>query len=224
VPCFLIVAATQAEVKPLLNHFNITVQGAEGLFVSETGPENVSVLITGVGMVNTAWYLGKCSEKSFDLVLNIGICGAFHKEIKTGEIVNVVTDVICEMGAEDGEDFIPYKKLNLGGTNEYKNSSGITFHAIEQLRKAKGITVNKVHGNEEQIKKAMARFQPDVESMEGAAFLRGCASFDNYYQLRAVSNHVEKRDKSKWNMALAVNNVNEFVIQLITELQIKPTP
>jgi hypothetical protein len=36
--------------------------------------------------------------------------------------------------------------------------------------------------------------------------------------LRAVSNYIEKRNKSKWNMGLAIENLNGCTIQLIEEL------
>ena len=42
--------------------------------------------------------------------------------------------------------------------------------------------------------------------MEGAAFFAGCRRFNNYMQIRAVSNRVEKRDKDKWNIPLAIEN------------------
>lgn len=38
---------------------------------------------------------------------------------------------------------------------------------------------------------------------------------DNRIQIRAISNYVEKRDKSKWNMPLAINNLNEFLIEFV---------
>jgi futalosine hydrolase len=55
--------------------------------------------------------------------------------------------------------------------------------------------------------------------MEGAAFFAGCIDFEaDYIQIRAISNYVEKRDKSKWNLPLAIQNLNNELIQLITQL------
>lgn len=215
---FLIVAATKFEVAPLLEHFKITIPNEEGLFKADTEPD-LSVLITGVGMVNTAYHLGRSSHNLFDHVINIGVCGAFKRSIKIGEVVNVIEDTLSEMGAEDDTLFIKYTDMNLGGTNVYHSHFTTHNAKLNDLKKVKGITVNKVHGNDESIKKISADFNADVESMEGAAFFRGCSRLsENYYQIRAISNYVEKRDKSKWNMPLAINNLNDFVVTLVTDL------
>ncbi len=217
-PKFLIVAATKFEIAPLLERFKITIHNEEGLFMADTEP-NLSVLITGVGMVNTAYHLGRSSHNLFDHVINMGVCGAFNHSIKIGEVVNVIEDTLSEMGAEDDTLFIKYADMNLGGTNIYHSNFTTDNAKLNDLKKVKGITVNKVHGNNESIKKISADFNADVESMEGAAFFRACARLsENYYQIRAVSNYVEKRDKSRWNMPLAINNLNDFVVTLITDL------
>lgn len=217
-PKFLIVAATKEEIHPLIKHFNVALEGAEGLFESDSEIE-LSVLITGVGMVNTAYYLGRYSHNLYDYIINAGICGAFNRSIKIGEVVNVVEDSFSEMGAEDDKGFIKYVDLNLGGKTIFQNQVTVDFTYLDELKKVKGITVNKVHGNEESIKTITKLFAPDIESMEGAAFFRGCSRLsENYFQVRAVSNYVEKRDKSKWDIPLAINNLNNFCITLINDL------
>lgn len=218
-PKFLIVAATKFEVETLLNHFNVKAIGHEGAFMSE-GEIDLSVIITGVGMVNTAYYLGRHSHNLFDHVINIGICGAFNRDLKIGEVVNVTEDGLSEMGAENDMEFIKYEDLNLGGTNHYYNQIQFENADLNDLKKVKGITVNTIHGNGESIKKIVSMYAPDVESMEGAAFFSGCRRLsENYFQLRGISNYVEKRDKSQWNIPLAINNVNNFAIKLIEDLK-----
>jgi len=223
VPKFLIVAATKPEVRPILTQFNIAVNSDEGLFKSHSSQIDVSVLITGIGMVNTAFYLGKYVNEEFTNIINLGICGAFNRNIKIGEVINVHSDIISEMGAENDKDFIKISDLNLG-TNVFY-SSDFNLAVLDDpiaigLKKVKGITVNKVHGNDESIAKVISLYAPDVESMEGAAFFRACKDFNGkFIQLRAVSNYVEKRDKSKWNIPLAIENVNEFVIKLIDQFK-----
>jgi futalosine hydrolase len=219
VPRFLVVAATKAEALPLLNQFSITMQEETGMFVNEVSPGNVSVLITGVGMVNTAYYMGRYAGSEFDHVINVGICGSFNRKIKIGEVVNVVSDTISEMGAETEDEFIHFAELNLGGTNIYHNRTRYSYKPLNSLKKVSGITVNTVHGNEESIRRVMDEFHPTVETMEGAAFLRCCETFKSYYQVRGVSNYVEKRDRGKWDIPLAINNVNEFVIKMIHTME-----
>lgn len=169
-------------------------------------------------MVNTAFELGKHWQSSFDSVLNVGIAGAFKRDISLGECVFVAQDVLAEMGAEDGDDFIFYKDLNLGGSNEYSAKYQQQFPVLNGLKKVKGITVNKVHGSETNIQKNIQLFNADVESMEGAAFYRaGLHMAPIVVQIRSISNRIEKRDKSKWQIPLAIQNLNQLLIQLIEQ-------
>ncbi len=217
-PHILIVAATPFEVQPLLEKYSIILTG-DGLvesYVSDT--RQLSVLITGVGMVNTAYQIGRNSHTIYDAIINVGICGAFDTHLKLGQVVNVTKDELSEMGAEDGDEFIKYKDLELSGTSVYESKWIMRSKEIAELKTVKGITVNKVHGNEENIERIKKLFSPDVESMEGAAFLAACKGVSNYTQIRAVSNYVEKRDKSKWEIKLAVSNLNTKVLNILTEL------
>lgn len=233
----LIVAATTFEVKPLLDFLEIEkpVVGMNKAF-KDLGTCDVHVLITGIGMVNTALMVGRHTLAHFDLVINAGVCGAFDKNRPLGQLVNVTEDILSEMGAEDGDEFITYDKLNLEGEHAFKNQYVIKNDLIDVLPKVKGITVNTIHGNEQSIEKIKLLYNPDVESMEGAAFFAATENSeknynqiffenkptsvsvppsDNRIQIRAISNYVEKRDKSKWNMPLAINNLNEFLIEFV---------
>jgi len=54
--------------------------------------------------------------------------------------------------------------------------------------------------------------------MEGAAFHYACLKEKvPYAEIRSISNYVEKRDRSKWNIPLAIKNLNDFFIVLLNE-------
>lgn len=235
----LIVAATTYEVKPLLQFLEITnpVLGMNRLLKKMENCD-VHILITGIGMVNTAFMIGRHTLSHFDLVINVGVCGAFNRDLEIGQLVHITEDVLSEMGAEDGDYFLTYDKLNLDGEHIFKNDYSIKNELIDKLPKVKGITVNTIHGNEQSIDKVKKLYNPDVESMEGAAFFIATQNSgknfeqiifenkltsisvpasDNCIQIRAISNYVEKRDKSKWNMPLAIENLNEFLIDFIKQ-------
>ena len=70
--------------------------------------------------------------------------------------------------------------------------------------------MNTASGNQRTIDQLMANVSADVESMEGAGFVRAALmSSIPAIQVRAVSNYVEPRDRSKWNIPLAIKNLNE---------------
>jgi futalosine hydrolase len=216
----LIVSATVLEVKPLLDFLEIK-DPTIGINQSKKALNNhdIKVLITGVGMVNTALMMGKHMNSTIDLAMNAGVCGAFNKNRSLGEVLLVTKDIISEMGAENDSDFLTFEQLKLPGQTKFELNNLPKCLVNSKLQTAAGITVNTVHGNNDTINKVLNLFSPDVESMEGAAFFAGCIDFEaDYIQIRAISNYVEKRDKSKWNLPLAIQNLNNELIQLITQL------
>ena len=174
--------------------------------------KDCDVMFTGVGMVNTAFYLTKkLSEKPYDLVINMGVAGSFSDEIKIGDVVEVVEDIFSEIGFENGNSFSEFTNFRI--ENYFK------VNAKTNLKKAKGITVNTVHGNEKTIAKIVSRLTPDVESMEGAACFMVCEKFEiPCIQIRAISNKVEKRNTENWNLPLAISNLNTEVEKIIDSL------
>jgi futalosine hydrolase len=213
----LIVSATQFEVYPLLDFLGIAMPttGMNNANI-DFEDKDIQVLITGVGMVNTAFMMGRYIHSLYDIVINVGVCGAFDRNLQLGQLVRVTSDVLSEMGAEDGEVFLTYDQLNLPGEHVFSENYSISNSLINSLKNVKGITVNAVHGNELNIEKVQQLYHPDVESMEGAAFFAGCVrAGGDVLQIRAISNYVEKRDKSKWQMPLAIKNLNDFLINFI---------
>jgi len=217
----LIVAATKFEIKPLLNKIGLsdTYIQTGYMYDGEYNNTRIDILITGVGMVNTAYTMARYINSNYDYCINAGVAGSFNYDIEIGEVVNVVKDELCEMGAENDNDFIKWEDMALGGKSVFSYEDITTLANVNALKKVKGITVNTVHGNTSSIMKVKQLFSPDVESMEGAAFFRSCErSIDYAVQIRAISNYVEKRDKNKWNMPLAINNLNETLIKIINEI------
>lgn len=206
----LLVAATKAEIEPFLTYFSFRdVLPYDKSF----GNYQIKVLITGVGMVATAFYVSKAlSEHRFDLLINVGIAGSFNPELKEGDVCRVKEDVFAELGAEDGENFIRIDQLGLGRSSYFPNPNLLFPHA-NNLKSVKAITVNKVHGNEDSIAKAVKLFNPDIESMEGAACFYACEqSKTPCIQIRSISNRVERRNRDNWQIGVAIKTLNETLI------------
>lgn len=220
----LIVAATWNEVKPLEEY--LLRSDDQKLFHEHA----IELLVTGSGSTFTAFHLGKMLPlDNWDLAINLGICGSFNKEFTIGTTVNVVTDTFGDLGAEDDEAFLDAFELNLLDADTFpfkdgwiSNSQNSMYQAIQSLPKVKGITMNTVSGNEKSIARLIPKFQADVESMEGASFMYCCMKESiPFLQLRTISNYVQKRDKSTWNIPLAIKNLNDTTISLLEELLVK---
>jgi len=215
----LIVSATQFEVSPLLGYLQIpSVPAGISRAARPVNGHEVHVLITGIGMVNTAYAMGRYGGGTYDLIINAGVCGAFDPSVPPGTLVQVTEDLLSEMGAEDGDGFLTYDQMGLPGEQRFSGHLSHRFAGLSSLKQVKGITVNTVHGNERSIAWIKQLYNPDVESMEGAAFFAACQDARNAIQIRSISNHVEKRDKSKWQMPLAIKNLNDFLIEFLNEL------
>lgn len=206
----LIIAATEFEIGPFLKS------------ALHQAPQ-VDVLITGAGMVATSYALAKrINNTNYDLFLNVGIAGAFHKETALGTIFRVSDDLFSELGAEDGTHFLSLKEMGFGEVQFQerlpRDATVSLEKLLQHLPKARGITVNTVHGNESSIQSIHDQFSPDVESMEGAAvFYVASQEGIPALQIRSISNLVEKRNKENWNIPLAINTLNLWLIQFITD-------
>lgn len=219
----LIVAATEMEVAPILAKLQTASEDArrcEGTYRKHM----VDVLVTGVGMVATAaWCSRALTATRYDLALNCGICGSFDPVLRPGRVAHVVADRIAELGAEDGEGFLSVQELKLLDEDEFPFTGGQLVNtmppvnaALDELPAVSGITVNTVHGNRASIDAAVARFRPQVESMEGAAFMYACLlAGAPFAQIRAVSNVVEPRNRAAWNIAGAIENLGQSALNIL---------
>ena len=205
----LVVAATLDELTPLLEHFKLPGDR----FIKSSA---FDVLITGVGMTATAFALGQHLTANYSLVLNLGIAGSFDRSIPLGSVVQAVSDVFAELGAEDKEQFLSIEQLGFG-TSTYLPNGGLAHPALEQLLKVKAITVNKVHGNKLSIASVVNRLDPEIESMEGAAVFYCCEQTGlPALQVRSISNYVEERNRKDWKIGLAIKNLNQWAIDFLT--------
>lgn len=181
------------------------------------GAHFIDVLVTGVGMVVTAAHCARAlASARYDAAFNFGVCGSFDRSLAPGVVVHVTRDRVSELGVEDGERFITMHDLGLAADGEIVNASPVSNPVLRELPSVRGITVNTVHGNERSIDAAIARFQPQVESMEGAAFAYACTiSGVPYAQVRAVSNIVERRNREAWRLDLAIRNLNDAAFKIL---------
>ena len=177
-------------------------------------------------MVATAsWCSRALSRESYDLALNLGVCGSFDPAFQPGTVVHVMSDVLAELGAEDGDRFLSVDELGLGGGPDNPHGSGLMvnsepppFAVLRALPSVAAITVNTVHGDEASIAETVARLNPQVESMEGAGFMHACLIHHTpFAQIRGVSNMVERRNREAWKMPLAVQRVCNTALDLLDE-------
>ena len=180
---------------------------------------HVDVLVTGVGMVATAVRCSRAlAQANYDLALNVGICGSFDRSLGPGTVVHVVRDQIAALGAEDDDAFVTVEEIQLPAEWTFVNSAPPPLEALRALPAVNAITVNTVHGNARSIAAVIDRFRPEVESMEGAAFMSACLVNNvTFAQVRAVSNIVERRNRGAWRVAEAIDRLTQTTRLLLEQ-------
>ncbi|MDR0660613.1 MAG: futalosine hydrolase [Prevotellaceae bacterium] len=178
----------------------------------------IDLLITGLGSVATAYGLTKTlSRNGYDLILNIGIAGSFSDEYPIGTVVAVAQDCFADLGVYEENVFKTAFDMKLLSPNTKPFTGGWLscpylekYTAFSNLPNVKATTVNTVTGSKERAKELKALFSPDIEGMEGAAFFYVCLCENiPFLQLRSISNMAGVRDKAKWDIALALENLGK---------------
>ena len=204
----LLIAATANEMELFINAYS-----------------NVDILITGVGAHAALYHLQKrLYKQDYDFVIQAGIAGSFSPEIPLGETVLIKQDTFADLGAEEKRVYTTFFSSGLINGHEFPYANGWLINATSlpkntTLRSVKGVTVNKVSDSFLQKLQLIDAFDPQIETMEGAALHYVCLMERiPFIQIRSVSNYVGERDKSKWKIKLAFENLNTELTNLIKEL------
>jgi futalosine hydrolase len=211
----LIVFATTTE-SGILKEISESYQGRDGFSI---GGSDINVMVTGIGGMLTAWSMKQwlCENQRPDLIINAGIAGSFDERIKKGEVVMPVSDCFADLGIETGNRYLTLAESGLVDPDEFPFRNGIIYcennysekisHLVKPVR---AITVNTTSGTESTIEKLKNKFNPDIETMEGATFFYICAREKiSFLSLRAISNMVVPGRSDKWEIPLALESLAE---------------
>jgi futalosine hydrolase len=213
----LLAAATMREIQ----------HAAEFLETSHfrLGPHEIGILSTGVGSLPATHALMRgIAARRPDLVIQAGIAGCFTGK-KPGELVVIGEELLADLGVWEGQGFRTLFDLGLADGNGAPFSNGLLanpykklldFTALETVR---SITVNEITTDRSRIAWLQQNVRPVVESMEGGALHYVCLRENiPFLQLRSISNDIGIRDKTKWGIKAAINNLNEAIIALVKRL------
>jgi futalosine hydrolase len=211
----LLTAATNFEIQPTINY----LADRDCLI----GSHRFEVLITGIGSMSTAYWLTKTIDKHRpDLLIQAGIGGSFSPDYPPGALVLVNEEVTGDLGVEENNEFKDIFDMGLPQITAPYTGKSLLNKDEAMLRRynlplVKAVTISEITTRRERIEQLQQKYQPVVESMEGAAF-HYIASIEKipYIQLRAVSNMVGERDKTKWKMKEAIQLLNEKLIEMVS--------
>ena len=189
------------------------------------GNLEIYISITGIGVMQTTFQLMEdISAFNPHFCLQVGVAGAFNRDLPLAGLVIVREELLGDLGVEDNGKYIDMFDLGLMNASEkpFINKKLInTFQDFPlklTLPFVSSLTINTGSGTMSTIQFREERFQCDIESMEGAAFHYVCLKKKlPFLQVRSISNYVEPRDKSKWKMKEAIENLNNWMIANVPE-------
>lgn len=211
----LLVAATTFEIQPAIDHFD--------MLHSKSGKSGPDVLITGVGLVATTYHLTSYFRVNTpELIIQAGIAGSFHHNIPLGTVLYVEEETFGDLGVTEGDEFKDVFDLGLISENDFPFSTKRLQNPYSYLMndphlpRAKSVGISEITTRPERIEAIVEKYDPDIESMEGAAFHYVCLQEKiPFLQIRAVSNYVGERNKNKWQLGTAIQNLNEHLLRSI---------
>lgn len=218
----LLVAATPMELQLIQDELQDVVQEGK-TYRGFLGDQEVVLIATGIGIVNTSFVLGGLlSTHKFQAAINLGIAGAYDESLQLGEVVEIQSDSFTDMGADSPDGFLNLERL---GFPVYRSGEESHYHTLknpylssEKVRKVSGATVNTVNGEREKIHLHKQSWDTQVESMEGAAFFHAMLHTNTaFYAFRAISNYVRERNTQDWDIPLAVKKAQLFVLNFVKE-------
>jgi futalosine hydrolase len=218
----LLAAATTFEIQPTIDF----------LVSPDSAPLNLShrcsILITGIGSLPTTWSLMRqIGRDRPDLIIQAGVAGCFTERLP-GEVVLVEEEILADLGVWENQQFKTLFDLRLVDANAQPFSHGRLVNpyrkllTLTPLETVKSITVNEITTQPDRIRWYQQNTAAVVESMEGGALHYVCLQENiAFLQLRSVSNAIGVRDKTKWNMPLAIDRLNVEQIRLLQQLKTK---
>jgi futalosine hydrolase len=224
----LIVSATAREIQPLLEHAGLTGQFPAGtLRQALLGGHTVDFLVTGVGIPLTLLHMGLAARNGNpDLVINAGLAGSFSEEYPPGTTALVVQEAFGDLGIALKGVFHSLEVKGLNDPDLFPFRKGIldipvpkTIDAWLPAKRLKGLTVNAVNAGIIDKSLTVYCYDPDLETMEGAAVALFCLQYSiPCVEIRTISNRTTEPDSRQWDIPGAIGKLNQVVITLLDAL------
>ncbi len=230
-PDLLILCATVHEVSIFLNRYpaesEIKSRSGRITFSGKIDQKAYDLLLTGAGVFNAVHALTAYLEhKSPQLILQTGIAGIFPLSgFSIGDVVVATQEHYIHTGVQSDSvnpaplpfDLIqdhPSTRKGIYQFDEkrvdqcYKKMVSAFRDNLNKAGKGDFITVSTITGSKESAANLYASLSPIMEAMEGAASAHIALLYDiPFVEVRSASNFVGERDKSKWDIKMAAEQI-----------------
>ncbi len=215
----IITSATVAEWMPSFLEINT-------LYTNNSQRFKVQFHQAGVGMLATCFSLTKLiMEDKPDLIIQAGIAGSFDNKTPLGKVFLVKEEMLGDTGVQEEGKWKDLFDLKLEKSSYHPfEKRKLPNPWIEKLNllslpTTNAVTVNTISTNSDKIQQLIKKYNPVLESMEGAALHYVCRETNTaFLQIRSVSNYIGERNKANWKIKEAIENLNKTLIKLVDKL------
>ncbi|MBU5635709.1 futalosine hydrolase [Geomonas sp. Red69] len=239
----IVTASTRMELSELLIATSAAALPGGGhlpVHRAEKGGAELLFAQTGIGKVNAAAAATLlCERYAPDLIINTGCGGAFAGSgLAVGDLAVADSECLADEGVQTPSG---WRGLDLIGLPVYEGRGERLFNRIpldqEVARRALDraaaggfkavmgpfLTVSTCSGTARRGEELLRRFPGVCENMEGAAvaqvaFMYGVPCLE----VRGISNMVEDRDLSRWDLKRAVGEVQRFLAVYLEQAAVLP--
>lgn len=235
----LVTASTKAELSLLIRSLGASAASLSlqyETFSGKLGDTAITFGITGIGKCNAASAMTAMLEKlQPELVINTGCAGAYPGSgLAVGDLAVAISEIYGDEGVLTPSGWQPMELIGIPllekKQQRYFNEFPLSLAAAEQavhlaeahgIRMARGkfITVSTCSGTRKRGLELEQRFGAICENMEGAAVAHVSLLYGaDCLELRGISNMTEDRDMSAWDIPLAVEQAQRFVLKYLENL------
>lgn len=205
------------------------------IYRGRIGNKDITLAVTGIGKINAASATTVLLQGGTpDLLVNTGCAGAYQGSgLTVGGLAVATSEILADDGVLTPEGWQP---LDLIGIPLVKRSGKAYFNEFPLSMQAAGkgaslaaalglpmirgkfLTVSTCSGTSARGEELFSRFGGICENMEGAAVAQVALRYGvDCLEIRGISNMVENRDLSSWNISGAVEAVQRFILKYIEE-------
>ncbi len=235
----VVTAATSAELSLLAEEMGATgktVRGGPGCYEKVFPGKRVILAETGMGKVNAALSVTSlvCAFDP-DLVVNTGCAGAYGESgLSVGDLALACTEIYGDEGVQTLSGWRPLDYMGIPLVEiegiRYFNEIPLAFSPAEKalrfaemrgcgLMKGRFVTVSTCSGTSARGAELAKRYDAICENMEGAAVAHVALRYGiDCLEVRGISNMVEDRDLSLWDIGKAAENAQRFIMAFLESL------
>jgi futalosine hydrolase len=234
--CIIIIASVEKELSLLVRELGASpVDGGEPrkLWKAATPSRSIFLGLTGIGKVNAAIVTTHLIEQfKPSLVVNTGCGGAYSGSgLAVGNLAVATAEIYGDEGVLTVNGWHNLEIIGIPSVerkgNRYSNEFPLSMERAAKVfgfatslglpvKRGKFVTVSTCSGTSARGRELESRFGGICENMEGAAIAHTTLLFDTpFLEVRGISNMVEDRDISKWDIPRAVEMSQRFLFRCL---------